>query len=789
MSAGTSRRVERRAGLSASAATALSALALAPLFTTTTWYTTILTLIIVVTLVGETARWARFPIAVTPLLEFASALAFIVFTYVPDSAPLSFIPSPSALSALRDVLADGGHVINSYTAPVPVSEEIIALTALGVGTALVFVRALQRLGNPALAGTALVGMYLVPVFSLRAGAPWWSFALVLWAVVLLLVNHEQGQLLHWGRVLNKRATWSEDSPRTPGLSATGARMGAVALVAALLIPALTPTFTLPALNFGSGNGPSGGGAGTGIASDPVTLAALVSVRRDLSEQQNRTLIVYRSDDGSPTYLRMVALENFDGTTWSPRKFDVDVNQVVTGGLPPLNEIGDASYETRSYSIQVGPLASHYLPLPYPSNVIDVNGSWVMDPVTRSVLSDSGTTANLTYNAKSPAVTPSVKALRQVQSVQDSSVPVPPAVLDDLALNSTTPAVIRDTAVSVTAKSTTAYDKALALQDYFRSNFTYDLLARSKDDSKLIEDFLTERRGYCEQFASVMALMARAVGIPARVAVGFSPGAQQRDGSWQVGTHQAHAWPELYFQGYGWIRFEPTPRAGDGSGIAPPAWAPYASASSSGSGSGATASDLRDLSRYKKLEYEQAGGGSIGAVTLPASPPATSWSELLRRGVLVLILIVAIAAAMFPSVVRWWRTRKRSHSASPAEAAWDQLRDDVRDYGRNWSDAESPRRIAARLIASERLIDEPARSMRRLSNATEIARYAPRDTVVDDRPGIGRPGIDRPGIDRESNSVMDDADVVRRALAQGSSWRVRWSARLFPKSVLSRRDRG
>ena len=61
-----------------------------------------------------------------------------------------------------------------------------------------------------------------------------------------------------------------------------------------------------------------------------------------------------------------------------------------------------------------------------------------------------------------------------------------------------------------------------------------------------------------QFASTMAVMARTLGIPARVAVGFAPGEKLAKGGYLVGAHDAHAWPELYFQGVGWVRFEPTP---------------------------------------------------------------------------------------------------------------------------------------------------------------------------------------------------------------------------------------
>ena len=77
----------------------------------------------------------------------------------------------------------------------------------------------------------------------------------------------------------------------------------------------------------------------------------------------------------------------------------------------------------------------------------------------------------------------------------------------------------------------------------------------------IEAFLRQRIGYCEQFAGTFAAMARSIGVPARVAVGFTPGTEQPDGSRSVLGKNAHAWPEIWFDGLGWVPFEPTPGRG------------------------------------------------------------------------------------------------------------------------------------------------------------------------------------------------------------------------------------
>src|SRR5690606_31594525 len=119
-------------------------------------------------------------------------------------------------------------------------------------------------------------------------------------------------------------------------------------------------------------------------------------------------------------------------------------------------------------------------------------------------------------------------------------------------------------------------QALALQTYFRdiSNFRYDTRVPEARTEDAVWDFLTQRTGYCVQFATAMTIMARTLGVPARIGVGFLPGRADTSvvGRYVVSGRQAHAWPELYFADAGWVRFEPTPATQTG---APPVYAdPY-----------------------------------------------------------------------------------------------------------------------------------------------------------------------------------------------------------------------
>ena len=134
--------------------------------------------------------------------------------------------------------------------------------------------------------------------------------------------------------------------------------------------------------------------------------------------------------------------------------------------------------------------------------------------------------------------------------------------------------VRTLATRETAEYTGRFQKAVALQNYLRDNGDYEL-DNSVDGSgsDTLEAFLDEGSpgaltGYCEQFAAAMAVMARTINIPSRVAIGFLKPTESAPGTYVYSLRDLHAWPELYFPGAGWVRFEPTPsqRADDGAGV-------------------------------------------------------------------------------------------------------------------------------------------------------------------------------------------------------------------------------
>jgi hypothetical protein len=277
-------------------------------------------------------------------------------------------------------------------------------------------------------------------------------------------------------------------------------------------------------------------------------------------------------------------------------------------------------------------------------------------------------------------------------------------------------------------------------------------------SALSAFLLENKTGYCEQFATGMALMARIAGIPSRVGIGFLPGTSGKDGQYTVRMHDMHAWPELYFQGTGWVRFEPTPAA---RVAATPNWTvatsadptnPSTAPSTAPNSPGATGDpeinrrntdpNLPADSGIPTLDtgnwFTNGGGRAIGIV----------------GGVLLLLCI--------PWLIRSLTRRKRfarEPGRASAEGLWAEIRDTARDVGLDWSEVSTPRQSGDWLVS--KLPGETQRDALRLARGIEALRYA----------GDANPSVD----------LRTEAAAVRKALWIQAPRRRRWRARLLPPS--------
>jgi transglutaminase-like putative cysteine protease len=282
----------------------------------------------------------------------------------------------------------------------------------------------------------------------------------------------------------------------------------------------------------------------------VTVSPLVSIRKRLVEQSD--VQVFSVKSARRAYWRLTSLDTFDGTIWgskgSYRAADNDL------GRGPRNE---AAQQAVVQEFTIGALQTPWLPAAFRANGFSGPKGVTFDPDSGSLLTEEQTADGLTYLVRSALATFAPDALAAAPEG------APRAVREKyLGLPNGFPGSVGQLAAQVTEGKNGTYNKAIALQTFFREEFTYNLEVEQPRNVNALEEFLFQsREGYCEQFAGAFAAMARTLGIPSRVAVGFTPGELRRDGKFHVTGRQAHAWPEVWIETFGWVAFEPTPGRG------------------------------------------------------------------------------------------------------------------------------------------------------------------------------------------------------------------------------------
>jgi hypothetical protein len=308
-----------------------------------------------------------------------------------------------------------------------------------------------------------------------------------------------------------------------------------------------------------------------------------------------------------------------------------------------------------------------------------------------------------------------------------------------------------------------------LQAWFTSgSFRYSLKPDLPSAHWLLTFLRTDRKGYCQQFAWAFAILARLVGIPSRIVVGYTGGTEDARGSWQVTTADAHAWPELYFPGEGWLRFEPTPSgpAGQGTAVPPPyasspvgGGAPAAkSGATAGTGGSAGSAHAAGPPGLGRLSHVDTGGSGT---LLPAVHGSDLWLVIAIPAVALLLLVSPALTRRLTRRRRWLSARD---DAAVAAVAWRELTDDLADFGFSRPPGETPRTLARRIRREADLRPAAAEALGRVVAATERARYA----------RLAGPAV----------GLREDVLAVRRALAAAVPARRRSRARLLPASTLT-----
>jgi transglutaminase-like putative cysteine protease len=764
------------------------------------------------------------------LITYLAAL--LIYLNVVFAARLSaavVVPTRASLSYLSSLVSQGmGERI--YAPPVPSTPGIILLAAGGIGLMAAATDLLAvRLRSPAIAGLPLLALYCVRITtSAKQGGVGATivFSLGMIGYLALLAADGRERLRIWGRLVT---VWhgstadQAEAPDTRALAASGRRIGLAAACIALAFPLLVPGISVHDL---FKTQPTGNGLGGTLITPPNPLDQM---RGQLLSSSPQKVLTYQTNARDPKeqYLQVYALNyDPDSQAWSLIVPQPTASTQVGGGslrvAPGVTARTPQTETTTNIKLSLGTTGYDYnklgfLPVPYAPAQMQVPGSWEEDNTTLMVYSTQPQLSGLSYTVKSEEVTPDA-------SEEDQSAAYPASISSGyLGFPAGPGRQLAKLAAKLTAGARTPYQKALDLQSYFLSGkFTYSVNVNLKPGINGLIEFLdTTRSGFCQQFAFAMAGLARLAGIPSRVAIGYTAGAREgRSATWQVTSADAHAWPELYFKGLGWVRFEPTPGGATGQGTAEvPQYAPAPNAAGVAPVPLATGQAPGSKAGHGNLNHIHglgANGTGAGTSSTPRRHGGISPIPLILAGLFVLVLItpltvrwltrryrlqslradrpppvasrqeghgpgpVLVAGQAEPAgpparagppiggdparLVSRWRSGSSAGDAALAHAAWRELRDDLADYGHPCQVSESPRAVGRRVTAELALDTEGRQALGRIVSAEERARYAT--------------------VPLAAQTLPADAAEIRRALYRSADWKTRWRARLLPASTIT-----
>ena len=765
---------ELASAVGAAVATLLASLALVPVFSSTAWLPPVAAAVVVVLAGGILLRaagpagwsaltggravptWIRGTgVAAVPAGQLLLLTCLLTALYAPDRALLGFLPTRSSLGQLAGVLADGTAEMREQATPALALTGLLALTTLFVGLIAVGSDLLAVAGGQAaLAGGGLLVLTCVPVMTTSGGiglvalaAPAIGFALLLWIDQrerLPARRRPAGALLGTGVVAALRTV-------------------AAALVVGVVLGALVPLLREGSLGTGLGGG---GGGATGTSLDPVA-----ALQGQLTLPEPIPLLRLDTDVPDPGYLRAVSLDRYDAENgWTLSNLDGERSIAEDDQLAPLPP--EQSGRPVQAGIEVLQHDDRFLPLPFSPQSVQIEDSdpddWRFDPATGTAFGRDVTTGELSYEVFSIEPRPSPDVL----AAADPLLPFDDEQERFTALP-TLPAEVTELVASVTAGATGPYERVRRIHDHLTdrsAGFIYSLATEPGTSGDDLVDFLRLKRGYCEQYAGTMAVMVRAAGVPARVALGYTPGSEERDGTRLITSDDAHAWVEVYFDELGWTPFDPTPIA-VGRAVELP-WAPRAGTQDDpGEVLGAPAPTAPSA-----VPAPQGGAGGEAVPVASSDSETASVPASVLAGIGAALLLAVVLGV--PATMRALQRRRRIAEGT-AGALWDELTASAQDLGVRLRPGRTPRQTAGELV--ELLSKAPSGAgasgsrtsasdaVHRLARAEEAASYGRDDAAArhDARP--------------------DDARAlrtVRRAMERSVSRRSRLLARWWPVSLVS-----
>lgn len=648
----------------------------------------------VVFAVPAAARALRAHPVVPPLLSTLTAVVVLTAMFVPARALLFLIPTPSTLADAQRLAQAGFTSIAQQGLPA-VADEGISFLLIGGVVVLAWATDLFAFSVrlPALAGLFPGALLAVPAVIDPLDVSWWS--LVLTVLVYAAILAVTARPMRRG---SARAGLASAAPAV-------AVVGVVVVVSGLLA--------------GSASGYVRTSTSSGVSGtlfngsiDPV-----VALGADLRRPNPVTVLRYATDSDLPVYLRVLTVSDFQGENWAPS--DTEETAEIDAPIAPEGLTDAVPRETEEVDVSVETLRSQWLPVPYPvSSLSGVGDGWLQDVQDGSIRGDVTTRSGDEYDVQALRLDPDPQQLLDAPEATglDRYLQLP----DDV------PEIVRTTASEVTADDGNDYDRARSLQSYFRSSefrYSEDTPAEEGYDGDgvgVLEAFLTVREGYCVHFASAMAVMARELGIPSRLAIGYQPGSVVPSAgsdltNYRVLSSDLHAWPELYFEGVGWLPFEPTPSRGAPASYTLPSATSSNASSTPGAASSAApgAAEGQTATPTATSTTSSAAPGALGGSTITSAPAATAWL------LLVLLLLVPWLVRAVQRAVR----RRRAADGS-IEPAWAEVLASARDLGVPVDSSASPRSQEAEIAAVLDGDGEAREALRGLRDGVERTRYAP-----------------------------------------------------------------
>ena len=794
------------APVAAGLATLCSASSLTGVVTGIGWLGYIFVAIVLVACTGLALRSLRAPVIVVGLAQLV-VLLFLVIGSFTTTGILKIIPGPASFSELGDVLTAAAEQIRTGAPPVDGTPPILCLVTIAIGLVAVLVDTLAvALSAPAATGLVLLCVYAVPASLSDEMLPWWTFLLGAGAFAALLAVDGNHRHRRW------RTREAPGLGNSPGTTSTPVVIVALALVLGLFTGvAVTGVGTVGSLPGGSGPGKGAGSGGFGV--EPFT-----ELRGLLDQGANVELFKVRGLGTERHPLRAFTLDTYyPNQGWGIGNGGRMPPGVLANRTLPAAPGDDGRGQSKLIQIEPTNWVDYWLPVfGSPRALTGIGDNWLYDRVTGAVFTTNKQSA-APYTESASLREPSKDELRASDPAPDE---IPP---NYATIDRVDPRVVA-LAKQITQNKSNNFDKATALWQFFtaQNGFVYDTKTAPAADADALADFvLNGKRGFCEQFASAMAVMLRAIGIPSRVAIGFTPGTVTADYQ-AIMSKDAHAWVEVYFGAEGWVTFDPTPLT-DGRGYIPsylradgapnddsnspdnekPSQAPT-SAPATGSPS-TSQSDLNvatGKNQSGNSNWPAVLAGLLALLALvstvlvvvltgrrrgrksPISPQLANWLPLVAVALWVaaiaflaawvsiwfaVVLIVLIGAVGAPATIRDFTRRRRlqtitAHSPEAADAAWRELMDECADRGLPIPTSDTVRVAGQKLAQRHHLDDNGRNGLRTVIGVVEKSWYSDK--------AAGDPTLE-PAFDELRQSLRRNAPMS-------------WRGRLFPKSLLRRR---